>query len=231
MERRHKVIFFDLDGTIVDYETDACHAFGKAAAHAVMKHPHLAEKLTNKIFSDARQATYIQYGDIGIPLRDWHRECMRMVLESIDVFDINLADQMGQLYAEFRNTALAAFDDALEVVPKLATAYQLGLISNGSTKINKLPIAEHFAYAVYAREVGYEKPAPEIFHAAAEAAGCRNGEMLVVGDGQHTDIIGAKNAGIEMVWINRAFARLLVGIPRPDHEICDLRDIFKIAPI
>jgi putative hydrolase of the HAD superfamily len=225
------VIYFDLDGTLVDYESDACHAFGKAAEHAIMKHPHLAERLSNQIFSDARQATYIQYGDIGIPLRDWHRECMRIVLESADIFDVTLADQMGQLYAEFRNKTLTAFDDALEVVPKLARVYRLGLISNGSSTIHKLPIAEHFTYRIYAREVGYEKPAPEIFHAAAEAAECTNGEMLVVGDGQHTDIIGAKNAGIEMVWINRGFARLLVGIPRPDHEIYDLRDIFKIAPV
>ena len=55
--------------------------------------------------------------------------------------------------------------------------------------------------------------------------------MLFVGDGPHTDILGARNAGIEIVWINRTHAELLQGIPRPDHEIHDLREIFRIAPI
>jgi HAD superfamily hydrolase (TIGR01549 family) len=229
--RRYKVIYFDLDGTLVDYESDACHAFGKAAQHAIGRHPHLAEMLTDNIFRNARQATYIQYGDIGIPLRDWYRECMRLVLESADTFDIKLAEEMGQLYGLFRNTKLTAFEDALEVVPKLAGSYKLGLLSNGSSKVHKLAIAEYFSYSIYAREVGHEKPAPEIFHAAAQAAGCRNAEMLVVGDGQHTDIIGAKNAGIEIVWINRMYAELLSGIPRPDYEIHDLREILDIAPV
>jgi HAD superfamily hydrolase (TIGR01549 family) len=231
MEHRHKVIYFDLDGTLVDYESDASFAFGKAAEHAIECHSHLAKLLTTRIFRDARQATYIQYGDTGLPIRDWYRECMRIALESVDVFDIELADRMGQLYGQFRNTTLTVFEDALEVIPRLAGSYKLGLLSNGTSKLQKLPLSEFFTYSVYAREVGHEKPAPEIFLAAAEAAGCNDGEMLLVGDGQHTDIIGAKNAGIEMVWINREHAELITGIPAPDHEIHDLREIFEITPI
>jgi FMN phosphatase YigB (HAD superfamily) len=231
MDRPYKVIFFDMDGTLVDYESDACHAFGKAREHALETYPDLVEKLTNDQFKRAREATYVQYGDTGLPLKDWYRECMRIALEAADVFDIGLADRMGQLYGLFRNTALAVFEDALEVVPRLAGAYKLGLISNGSSRIHKLQIAQFFVYSVYAREVGHEKPSPEIFHAAAKISGCRNGEMLYVGDGQYTDILGARNAGIKIVWINRARQGLLTGIPQPDYEIDNLRGLLKIAPV
>jgi putative hydrolase of the HAD superfamily len=231
VERWHKVIYFDLDGTLVDYEADACFAFSKAAEHAIGRHAHLGDRLTEQMFRDARQATYIQYGDIGIPLADWYRECMRIMLESADLFDIQLADEMGQLYGLFRNTTLSVFEDALEVVPALARSYRLGLLSNGSSRIEKLAIAEHFSYHVFAREVGHEKPAPEIFCAAADAAGCDPSEILFVGDGQHTDIIGARNAGIEIVWINRGREELINGIPQPDHEIHDLREIFNITSV
>lgn len=231
MEPRHRVIYFDIDGTLVDYESDACHAFGKARDHAAESHPELAERLTDDTFRRARDATYIQFGDTGLPLKDWYRECMRAALESVDVFDIALAQRMGELYGLFRNTMLEEFEDALEVVPKLAGSYKLGLISNGSSKLQKLEIGQFFTYSVFAREVGHEKPSPEIFAAAAEIAGCDNGEILYVGDGQHTDILGASNAGIEMVWINRMRAELIQGIPQPDHEIHDLRDIFKVVPI
>jgi FMN phosphatase YigB (HAD superfamily) len=231
MEHRHKVIYFDLDGTLVDYESDAIHAFGKAREHAIESHASRAELLTDEIFRRARDATYIQYGDTGIPLRDWYRECMRAALESVDLFDLHLADRMGQIYGLFRNTTLRVFDDALDIVPKLAGSYKLGLISNGSSKIQRLEIAAFFTYSVFARDVGHEKPSPDFFRIAADVAGCANGEMLCVGDGQHTDILGAKTAGIEMVWINRSRAELLPGIPRPDHEIHDLRELTTIAPI
>lgn len=231
MGRRHKIIYFDVDCTLVDYEADAEHAFGKALEHACRKYRELAGVLDAETFRRARLATYIQHGDTGLPLRDWYRECMRAVLESVDIFDSDLAGEMGQLYGLFRNKTLTVFEDALEVVPKLASVYKLGLISNGSSTLRSLEIGKYFTVSVYAREVGYEKPAPEIFYAAAKAAGCKNGEMLYVGDGQYTDILGARNAGIEMVWINRQRQERISGIPSPEHEISDLRELLKIAPV
>ncbi|RJP23556.1 MAG: HAD family hydrolase [Candidatus Abyssobacteria bacterium SURF_5] len=231
MSGLYKVLYFDVDNTLVDYDADACHAFGKASDHAITKHPHLADKLTAEVFKRARESTYIQYGDIGLPLRDWYRECMRFALEALEVYDFELADQMGQLYGLFRNTMLRVYEDVLDVIPRLASRYKLGLISNGSTRIDKLQIAQYFAYSVYAREIGYEKPAPEIFLAAAKRSGCSNGEILVIGDGQYTDILGARNAKFKMVWINRLRAELMRGIPRPDYEIHDMRELLTIAPI
>lgn len=229
MAPRHKVIYFDVDGTLVDYEADACRAFGKAREHAAIDHPRLAESLTYDVFRHARDATYIQYGDTGLPLPDWYRECMRIVLESAEVYDLDLAGRMGELYGKFRNTTLEEFEDAVEVVPRLAAECKLGLISNGSSTIARLKIGGFFAYSVFAREVGHEKPSSEIFLRAAQIAECSKDEMLHVGDGQHTDILGGINAGIETVWINRSGARLLQGIPEPDHEIDDLRELIGIT--
>ena len=231
LRRRHKVIYFDLDGTLVDYESDACHAYGKAREHALESYPDAADLLTDEMFKRARDAIYMQFGDIGIPLKDWYRECMRTALQSADIFDSELAGRMGELYALFRNTTIQVFDDALEVVPKLAKAYRLGLLTNGSTMLQQLPIEDFFVHSIYARDVGHEKPSSEIFYAAAKVAGCSKREMIRVGDGQHTDILGARNAGVEMVWINRERVDLLSGIPRPDHEIHDLREIFEITTV
>lgn len=229
MPSGRKVIYFDVDGTLVDYEADACRAFGKACEHAAESHPQLAESLTYDVFRRARDATYIEHGDTGLPLMDWYAHCMRAALQSVDVFDNELARRMGELYAKFRNTTLEEFEDVLEVIPKLADRHELGLISNGSSTLRGLKIDGFFKYSVYARDVGHEKPSSEIFKVAAKTACCDKREIICVGDGQHTDILGARNAGIEMVWINRTRARLLQGIPRPDHEIEDLRDLIEIA--
>ena len=229
MSPRCKVIYFDVDGTLVDYEADACRAFGKAAEHAARRHPQIDGRLTDKIFQRARDATYIEHGDTGLPQMDWYTHCMRAALQSVDVFDNNLARRMGELYAENRNTSLNEFEDVLEVIPKLADNFELGLISNGTSVLDGLKIDGLFKYRVYARDVGCEKPAPEFFKVAAETAGCDKHEIICVGDGQHTDVLGACSAGIRMVWINRTRATRLQGIPEPDHEIQDLRDLIEIA--
>jgi putative hydrolase of the HAD superfamily len=229
MPPRHKIIYFDIDGTLVDYEADAGRAFGKAREHAAQSYSQLADILTLEVFRRARDATYIQYGDTGLPISDWYRECMRAALESVEVFDFDLAARMGELYGKYRSTTLEEFDDVVEVIPMLADKYTLGLISNGTSNIRGLGIESFFSHSVFARDVGYEKPAAEIFMAAIEIAGCGPHETLYVGDGQHTDVLGAKNAGIEMVWINRNRSVLLQGIPRPDHEIHDFRQLIEIA--
>jgi putative hydrolase of the HAD superfamily len=231
MAARHKVIYFDIDGTLVDYEADSCHAFGKALEHAVRSHPELARRLTYDVFRHARDATYVQYGDTGLPLAEWLTMCMKATLEYADVFDFELAGRMGGLYEKFRNTTLKEFDDVVEVIPALAAKLTLGLISNGSSSLDHLSIGKFFSYSIFARSVGHEKPAAEIFTAAVELAQCSKKDILYVGDGQHTDVIGARNAGIEMVWINRTRAALLQGIPPPEHEIRDLRDLARIAGI
>ena len=188
MAPRHKVIYFDIDGTLVDYEADACNAFDKAREHAAQSHPRLAERLTYNVFARARDATYIQYGDTGLPLMDWYKVCMRAALESIEIFDIDLAGRMGALYEKFRNTSLEEFEDAAEIIPKLADRCKLGLISNGSSKLKGLSIAEFFTYSVFAREVGHEKPSSEIFMAAIDIAKCAKEEILYVGDHAAYDI-------------------------------------------
>jgi putative hydrolase of the HAD superfamily len=156
---------------------------------------------------------------------------MRCALEAMNVFDVELADEMGQLYGLFRNTTLRVYDDVVDVIPRLAGRYKLGLISNGSSRIQKSKIGTFFEYSIYARDVGCEKPSPEIFHAAVKKCGCIDGELLFVGDGQHTDILGARNAGVKVVWINRIRAELMSGIPRPDYEIHDMRELLTIAPV
>jgi putative hydrolase of the HAD superfamily len=229
MSSRHKTIYFDIDGTLVDYEADAGRAFGKAREHAAQSYPELSENLTVDVFRRARDATYIQYGDTGLPIMEWYSECMRAALESVEVFDRDLAARMGGLYGKYRSTTLEEFDDVVEVIPRLAERYTLGLLSNGTSNIRGLGIESFFSHSVFAREVGYEKPAIEIFLAAIDIAGCGPQEILYVGDGQHTDILGAKNAGLEMVWINRNRSTLLQGIPSPDHEIHDFRQLIEVV--
>jgi putative hydrolase of the HAD superfamily len=64
-----------------------------------------------------------------------------------------------------------------------------------------------FSAFAFSDEVGRSKPAPEMFQRAAELAGCRIDEIVHVGDREHNDIAGAKDAGALAVLITAAVDR------------------------
>ncbi|MEV6681193.1 HAD-IA family hydrolase [Streptomyces erythrochromogenes] len=58
---------------------------------------------------------------------------------------------------------------------------------------------------VISGSVGYRKPSPEIFHAAAEAVGLpalERGTTWMIGDAAHADVRGALDLGIHSIWIS-----------------------------
>jgi len=60
-------------------------------------------------------------------------------------------------------------------------------------------IRDNFSAFVFSDEVGCAKPAPGMFRRAAELTGCRLDEIVHVGDREHNDIVGAKEAGSRAV--------------------------------
>ena len=60
---------------------------------------------------------------------------------------------------------------------------------------------------------GASKPDPAIFEYALELAGCSAARALHVGDSLEEDVNGARAAGIEAVWLNRAGAPATDGVP------------------
>ncbi len=68
-------------------------------------------------------------------------------------------------------------------------------------------LRELFSAFVFSDELGCSKPAPEMFRRAAELAGCRLDELVHIGDREHNDITGAKDAGALAVLVTAAVDR------------------------
>jgi len=76
------------------------------------------------------------------------------------------------------------------------------------------------------------KPHINIFKDALSILGCKPEEVLHIGDSQRADVLGAKNAGMLVAWLNRnSSSRLRQDIPAPDYEISDLRQLLSLDKI
>jgi len=84
--------------------------------------------------------------------------------------------------------------------------YTLGIVSNNDgyteRKCKDLEIDGYFDIISDSTNIGYVKPDPRIFEHTLNKLGLEPEHCLHVGDMYGADVVGAKNAGIEVVWFN-----------------------------
>lgn len=129
------------------------------------------------------------------------RESIRLALYRAGE-DPLLADPAFEAFFSARQQ-VDLFEDARPALEALARRYPLVSLSNGNADLKRVGIAEYFRAAVTAREFGVGKPDPRIFLAAAGAVDVMPEAVLHVGDDATLDVIGALNAGMQAVWVNR----------------------------
>jgi putative hydrolase of the HAD superfamily len=100
------------------------------------------------------------------------------------------------------------FDDALPAINLLKNRGMiLGIISNLSRRLDgqceELGLTPLIDFALTSFEVGAEKPHPPMFLTALERAGLSASEVVHVGDQYHSDVIGARGAGIKPLLLDR----------------------------
>ena len=103
---------------------------------------------------------------------------------------------------------LELYPDAEPTLERLARGdYALGLISNAPADtiraVEALGLTKYLGTIVISGAVGYTKPHPEIFRIALRRAGVDAAEAIHVGDLYEADVVGARNAGMEGILVDR----------------------------
>ena len=129
------------------------------------------------------------------------RESIRLALYRAGENPLLAEPAFDAFFAERQRVTL--FDDALPALQFLAARYPLVSLSNGNADLGRVGLAAYFRAAISAREFGVGKPDPRIFHAAAGAIDLTPRDVLHVGDDATLDALGAQNAGMQAVWLNR----------------------------
>jgi putative hydrolase of the HAD superfamily len=163
----------------------------------------------------------------------YQRQAWTLGLQRIGINNPSLGGQLGAYFIEARKSSPFVYEETYRVLDRLKPQYQLLLLTNGSpqlqnTKLEITPeIAPYFDHIVISGAFGKGKPDPEIFHHALSKFGLTADEVLMVGDNLLTDIIGAEQAGIRSVWINREEKAPHATII-PTYEIQHLEELFPI---
>lgn len=104
--------------------------------------------------------------------------------------------------------------------------FTLGVVSNADGRVEQFldyaGLRPHLDFIVDSGRVGIEKPDPRIFQIALERAGAQPQQAVHVGDVYEVDVVGARAAGIQPIFLGAA------GLAPPD-DVVVIRSFTELA--
>lgn len=145
-------------------------------------------------------------------LRAWapvyRHESWTRGLADCGISDPVLADELAEAFCRHHAGHAELFPKTLDTLDSLRGRYRLAVVSNGVADVQyaKLDITglrSYFDVVAVSADVGIGKPDPLIFGYALDRLEVVAGEAIMVGNSLARDIVGARNAGIRAVWVDR----------------------------
>ncbi|CAM2880611.1 HAD-IA family hydrolase [Vibrio rarus] len=87
---------------------------------------------------------------------------------------------------------------------KLVRRLPLLAITNGNVDLQRIGLQDYFIDTLKAGPNGAAKPHPDMFAQATSILDVPASSILHVGDHLYSDVLGAKNAGLQAAWLNNS---------------------------
>ncbi len=206
-----EAVFLDFFGTLVKWAPDAEEMQrDAAAAEGLAVDPAAVARAypTANAYMNAENARARIAARSGEDRARFFAEYERLLLAAAG-YDVEPA-LAARIWARVQATQkeLAPFDDAVPALRALREAgLTLGVVSNMGrelgTILDHVGLAAHLDSWMSSEEAGVAKPHAAIFHAALERAGVRADGALFVGDSYESDVLGARDAGMQAALLLR----------------------------
>jgi len=98
------------------------------------------------------------------------------------------------------------YPEVRECLARLSQRFALASLTNGNADVARIGLGHYFKATISAHAHGVSKPDPALFHIACRELACDPDEVVHVGDDMELDVRGARGAGLQVIWINRADA-------------------------
>lgn len=221
-----RAIFFDLDGTLLDWESGVDASWQSAlAAHcpgAGIDPAALFGAIDLKrrwFWADPDRALAGRL-DIVWASRFVTREAMAHIGAGLPA----LADTIADDYRARRDAGLKLFPQAIETLETVRSrGLRTALITNGGAKMQRDKVVRFemerwIDCFVIEGELGVGKPDERVFRHALASCGAHPDEAWMVGDNLEADIATPHRLGLHTVWVNATAGGLPAEAPVTPHR-------------
>lgn len=205
---QYQSIFFDLDHTLWDYETNSretllelYESFGLLDRGVPDFDPF------HNTFKDVNAELWVLYDTGKISSEVIRKERFKQILERLNVYEEDLSQKLSYEYLHACPAKSNLMPHALETLQYLSERYNLTIITNGFEEIQNIKLTAgglhpYFDHIITSQRAGHKKPAREIFEFALQLNKVNASAAVMVGDNLITDIGGARNASIHAAFFN-----------------------------
>ena len=197
-----KHIFFDLDHTLWDFETNSNKTF-----EFIFNKNNININFTDfkEIYRPINQRYWKLYREEKVTKAELRYARLKEAFNELNFYtDDSLIDLLAEEYIDYLPTNNTLFDGAIEILDYLQPNYQMHIITNGFNEVqhekmknsNLLP---YFDQIITSERVGAKKPNPKIFQYALKVSDAKSEESMMIGDNFEADILGAKNVGMRTI--------------------------------
>jgi len=230
MTMQFRWVFFDADGTLLDFRRAETSALRTAPASLSLDVPNTFQTTYHRINENLWRA--FESGELKA--HDVRERRFRLVLDTLGI-DAD-PDVLSETFLKHLVCESRMMNGARSLLAALHGTVGLVLLTNGfadvqRARLRKLNLDDTFDHVLISEEVGIAKPARAIFDLAFEKIGAiSKRETLVVGDSLSSDIRGGVDYGIETCWFNPEGEANSTGIV-PTYEIAHLDELLPILEL
>jgi len=205
----YKDLFFDLDHTLWDFETNSRETIQELyTTHRLAELGIVDFDGFYNTYSAHNHRLWDRYTKGFIKQEELRWKRVYLSLLDFKVANEPLAKEMSQDYLEILPNKKHLFPYTIEILDYLKQKdYKMHLITNGFEsvqfkKINNSGIADYFIEVITSEASNSLKPQKEIFEYALKNAKASVEKSIMIGDNESADIQGGINMGMDTIFVN-----------------------------
>lgn len=218
------VLSFDLDDTLWPVEPVMAAAERAMWAWLRERHPQLMHEHDMQTMRTIRAGIAAQYPERVHDMTFMRRRTLQAMFGAHSAPE-SLADQAFEVFYAARNR-VTFYADVEPALKRLSARFRLFALSNGNADLQRCGVSEWFEGHVTAINAGAAKPDARIFTRLRELAAVEPSQIMHIGDDPHADVVGATQAGMQAVWLNREAREWPMQFAPPLRTISTLAEIF-----
>ena len=200
-----KHLFFDLDRTLWDFETNS-----KKALEILFKEYKLSDSIKNfydfyHAYKRINASLWRLYGSGKMKKEELRDERFIQTLSLFNINDRVLANNISNSYVDVSPRQTILFPNTIDTLEELKKLdYQMHIITNGfeevqHIKLDNSNLKPFFDVIVCSENVGCNKPDIRVFQYAMNKAKALATQSTMIGDDRDVDVQGALRAGMRAI--------------------------------